>query len=64
MNDKTIEQEIQAKGALDAERAIMQDDLARDQMAQDALFKAVELLGNYGIQVDTAQLQAQQAATR
>ena len=57
-------QEIQAKGALDAERAIMADDLARDQMAQDALFKAVELLGNYGIQVDTAQLQAQQAATR
>jgi len=57
-------QEIQAKGALDAERAIMADDLARDQMAQDALFEAAKLLGSYGVQVDQQQLKAAQDAPR
>jgi len=40
------------------------DDLKRDEMDQELLIKAAEILGRYGAQVDTAQIKAMQNQPR
>jgi hypothetical protein len=40
------------------------DDLARDQMAQDLMVQYAQILGEYGIKVDVAQIQAAQNMLR
>jgi hypothetical protein len=57
-------QKAQADVALDAKRMQMDDDRERDKMAQDLILRAAELLGKHQVQVNTAAVQAQQAAPR
>jgi membrane-anchored protein YejM (alkaline phosphatase superfamily) len=57
-------QKAQADVAIDAQRLRMQDDLERDKMAQDLAIKVAEILGKHSVQVNTAAVQAQQAAPR
>jgi len=54
----------QLKIQLDAQKALAEDDRKRDEMDQELLLKAAELLGEYDIQVDTAKIKAMQAAPR
>lgn len=53
-----------AKMQIDAQKAIAADDRERDQMDQDLLVDAAELLARYGAQVDIAQIKADQAKPR
>jgi hypothetical protein len=53
-----------AKLQIDAQKAIAADDRDRDQMDQDLLVDAAEILGKYGTAVDVAQIKADQAAPR
>ncbi len=53
-----------AKMQIDAQKAIAADDRERDQMDQDLLVDAAELLARYGAQVDVAQIKADQAKPR
>ena len=53
-----------AKLQIDAQKAIAADDRDRDQMDQDLLVDAAEILGKYGTAVDTARIKAEQAAPR
>jgi hypothetical protein len=53
-----------AKLQIDAQKAIANDDRERDQMDQDLLVDAAEILGKYGTAVDTARIKAEQAAPR
>ena len=53
-----------AKMQIDAQKAIAVDDRERDQMDQDLLVDAAELLARYGAQVDVAQIKADQAKPR
>jgi hypothetical protein len=62
-----VEQRQQAdlvKAQADLAKAQMADDRERDRMDMDLLVKAAEILGNYGVAVDVAQIQALQAAPR
>ena len=53
-----------AKIQLDAQKALAADDRERDQMDQDLLIKAAEMVGKYGTAVDVAQIKALQDAPR
>jgi hypothetical protein len=52
------------KMQLDAQKAAADDDLKRDQMAQDLLVNAAKIYGEYGTQVDVARVQAEQDKVR
>jgi hypothetical protein len=49
---------------LEGQKAKMDDDFRRDEMAQDRVMEAVKLLGEYGIQVNQQQLAQEQAMPR
>ena len=49
---------------LDAQKAAADDDLKRDQMAQDLLVDAAKIYGEYGTKVDVARVQAEQDKVR
>ena len=53
-----------AKLQLDAQKAAAEDDLKRDQMAQDLLVNAAKIYGEYGTSVDVARVQAEQDKMR
>lgn len=53
-----------AKLQLDAQKAAANDDLKRDQMAQDLLVDAAKVYGEYGTAVDVARIQAEQDKMR
>jgi len=53
-----------AKLQLDAQKAASDDDLQRDKMAQDLLVEAAKITGQYGTQVDTARIAAEQDKVR
>ncbi|NKX42098.1 hypothetical protein HGG71_11570 [Rhodobacteraceae bacterium R_SAG2] len=57
-------QESAQKFELDKIKALMSDDLKRDEMAQKRVLEAAKLLGDYGIQVNQQAIQAEQAAPR
>ena len=57
-------QSDQMKMQLDAQKAAAEDDLKRDQMAQDLLVNAAKIYGEYGTQVDVARVQAEQDKVR
>ena len=53
-----------AKMQLDAQKAAADNDLKRDQMAQDLLVDAAKVYGDYGTKVDIARIQAEQDKVR
>jgi len=53
-----------AKLQLDGQKAAANDDLKRDQMAQDLLVDAAKIYGEYGTSVDVARIQAEQDKMR
>jgi len=53
-----------ARIQIDAQKAIAQDDRVRDQMDQDLLVKAAEILGKYQTNVDVAGVKQAQAIPR
>jgi len=53
-----------AKLQLDAQKAAADNDLKRDQMAQDLLVDAAKVYGEYGTSVDVARIQAEQDKVR
>lgn len=53
-----------AKLQLDATKAAANDDLQRDQMAQDLLVDAAKIVGQYGSTVDIAAIKAEQEKIR
>jgi len=53
-----------ARLQIDAQKAIAQDDRVRDQMDQDLLVKAAEILGKYQTNVDVAGVKQAQAIPR
>ena len=53
-----------AKLQLDGQKAAANDDLKRDQMAQDLLVSAAKIYGEYGTSVDVARIQAEQDKAR
>ena len=53
-----------AKIQIDAQKAIAADDRDRDQMDQNLLVSAAEILGKYGTAVDVAQIQQLKNAPR
>ncbi len=53
-----------AKLQLDATKAAAEDDLKRDQMAQDLLVDAAKVAGQYGSTVDVAAIKAEQDKIR
>ena len=57
-------QSDQMKMQLDAQKAAADDDLKRDQMAQDLLVDAAKIYGEYGTSVDVARVQAEQDKVR
>lgn len=57
-------QSDQMKMQFDMQKAAADDDLKRDQMAQDLLVNAAKIYGEYGTQVDVARVQAEQDKVR
>ena len=53
-----------AKLQFDAQKAAADDDFNRDKMAQDLLVEAAKITGQYGTQVDTARISAEQDKVR
>jgi hypothetical protein len=53
-----------AKLQFDAQKAAADDDFNRDKMAQDLLVEAAKIVGQYGTQVDTARIAAEQDKVR
>lgn len=53
-----------ARLQIDAQKAIATDDRLRDQMDQDLIVKAAEVLGKYQTNVDVAGIKQAQAAPR
>jgi hypothetical protein len=49
---------------LDTQKATADDDLKRDQMAQDLLVDAAKIAGQYGATVDTNRVKAEQDKAR
>ena len=64
MKAQTKMQSDQMKMQLDAQKAAANDDLQRDQMAQDLLVNAAKIYGEYGTKVDVARVQAEQDKVR
>jgi len=52
------------KVQLDAQKAVADDDLKRDQMAQDLMVNAAKVYGQYGTAVDVATIKAEQDKLR
>jgi len=64
---ESIQADIQKKAAeleLQREKMIRDDDYRRDQLVQDLMLKKYELELKYGVQLSTAEIQAQQAMDR
>ena len=57
-------QSDQMKMQFDMQKAAADDDLKRDQMAQDLLVDAAKIYGEYGTSVDVARVQAEQDKVR
>ena len=53
-----------AKMQLESQKALADNDLKRDQMAQDLLVDAAKVYGEYGTSVDVARIQAEQDKAR
>jgi len=53
-----------AKLQLEQQKAAAEDDLKRDQMAQDLLVDAAKVYGKYGTAVDIAKIKAEQDKVR
>lgn len=53
-----------AKIQLDAQKALAEDDRERDQMDQDLLVKAAEIIGKYGTSVDVERIKQMQTEPR
>ena len=53
-----------AKLKFDAQKAAADNDLKRDQMAQDLLVDAAKIAGQYGTSVDVARIKAEQDKVR
>jgi hypothetical protein len=68
MKAQTRAQVDMQKATMEHSRKLMDmassDDLSRDKMAQDLLVDAAKILGQYGANVDVAQIGAQQNAPR
>lgn len=64
MKAQTKMQSDMAKLQLDATKAAAEDDLKRDQMAQDLLVDAAKIAGQYGAQVNVAGIKAEQEKLR
>ena len=64
MKAQTKAQTDMAKLQLDMQKAAANDDLKRDQMAQDLLVNAAKIYGEYGTAVDVAGIQAEQDKAR
>ena len=64
MKAQTKAQTDMAKLQLDMQKAAANDDLKRDQMAQDLLVNAAKIYGEYGTAVDVAGIQAEQEKAR
>lgn len=58
------QQHDMAKMQLEMQKAMANDDLQRDQMDQDLLVKAAEVIGKYGTAVDVERIKAMQAMPR
>jgi hypothetical protein len=54
----------QQKMLLDAQKAMATDDLKRDEMDQDLLIAAAEIIGKYGTAVDVERIKQLQNAPR
>jgi hypothetical protein len=68
MKAQTRAQVDMQKATMEHSRKLMDmassDDLSRDKLAQDLIVEAAKILGQYGTNVDVAQIGAQQAAPR
>ena len=53
-----------AKLQFEAQKAAADNDLKRDQMAQDLLVDAAKIAGQYGTNVDVARIKAEQDKVR
>jgi len=49
---------------IEAQKALAEDDRKRDEMDQDLLIKAAEIIGKYGTAVDVERIKALQAEPR
>lgn len=54
----------QFKMQLDAQKSLAEDDRKRDEMDQDLLIKAAEIIGKYGTAIDVERIKAMQAQPR
>ena len=64
MKAQTKMQSDMAKLQLEQQKLAMEDDLKRDQMDQDLIVDAAKIFGQYGAQVDVAQVKAEQDRLR
>jgi len=64
MKAQTKAQTDMAKLQLDAQKAAAEDDLKRDQMAQELMVDAAKIYGQYGTAVDVARVKAEQDKLR
>jgi len=64
MKAQTKMQADMAKLQLEQQKLAMEDDLKRDQMDQDLIVDAAKIFGQYGAQVDVAQVKAEQDRLR
>ena len=64
MKAQTKAQTDMAKLQLEMQKAAANDDLKRDQMAQDLLVDAAKIYGEYGASVDVARVKAEQDRNR
>ena len=49
---------------LDAQKSLAEDDRKRDEMDQDLLIKAAEIIGKYGTAIDVERIKSMQAQPR
>jgi len=61
---QTKMQEVQAKIQLEAQKALAEDDRARDKMDADLLVEAAKVLGQWGVAVDVEEIKARQEEPR
>jgi len=64
MKAQTKMQTDMMRAQLDAQKAVAQDDLARDKMDQDLIIKGAEILGKYNTELDKAEVQRLQQRER
>ena len=64
MKAQTKAQTDMARLQLDAQKAAAEDDLKRDQMAQELMVDAAKIYGQYGTAVDVARVKAEQDKLR